>query len=503
MKKNTETNKGFTLVEIISVIVIIGIIIVVSGTVVTGYVANSRETTYQSYKTDLKGAAENYLIDCMSNNEEGCEIGIPRYGIEEKITYNYLESKGYTEKLKDPEGEGYCDKSYVIARNKSKDGVDVEYQVCLFCTNYKSEEEGCKVEASEDTTDPECGETTGESTSWSKENKVITVKCSDQGEGCKKEVYSKSIGKEGEVIQEGSITIEDKAGNKKTCPVKAYVDRKKPTCKLKVEEVKQSKLDGWSYPGVKVTIEEKNDEGSGLESYGIGTSLINRTYNEEETYIVNNGIVTVFGYVKDKVGNEGYCSAEVKVDATKPEGIVYMGYEVYPKENSTTSGSAIIVQNMSKYGEIEGVIVHFEETLSNNVTSNVYDESGRSIKISGGITTGKDYGVIKVKKGSYEKIQINVGSSSLASKIKRIEVLKKESTTSVWTNKDVSVYVDGKDTITGIEEYSYDNGVIYIKENIKRYSSNTTGTVIIRDKVGNESAKYNFTIDKIDKVTPE
>ena len=105
----------------------------------------------------------------------------------------------------------------------------------------------------------------------SKENKVITVKCSDNGEGCKKEVYSKSIGEEGKAIEEGSITIEDKAGNKKTCPVKAYVDRKKPTCKLKVEEVKTSKKEGWSHPGVKVTIESKEDEGSGILHYRYGS----------------------------------------------------------------------------------------------------------------------------------------------------------------------------------------------------------------------------------------
>ena len=505
MKKDTLNNNGFTLIEIIAVLVIIGIIIVISGTVVTGYIANTKEKTYQSYKADLKGAAQNYLIDCMTNNEEGCEIGIPQYGIDENISYNFLLSKGYTEKLKDPEGEGYCDQSYVIATNKSSNGVDVEYKVCLYCKNYKSADTECKFESSNDKEAPECGETTGESETWSKENKVITVKCSDKGDGCKQGVYSKSIGKDEEVIEIGNITIQDKAGNKSTCPVKAYVDRKNPTCKLKVEEVKESKIAGWSYPGVKVTIEDMQDEGSGVETFGIGTSLQNRTYNEKELYEVNNGITTVFGYVKDKVGNEGYCSVEVKVDNTKPEGVLYMGYEIYPKENSTTVGSNITVTNTSKYGKIEGVIVYFEEELNESVNNKVFDENGTTIKTSGGLTAGKNYGIIKVKSGTYSQLQIQVGTdtNNLVSKVKKIEVIKKENTTSVWTNKDISVYIEGNDSVTGIEEYSYDGGETYTKEIIKKYTANTAGGVIIKDKVGNESSRYNFTIDKIDKVAPQ
>ena len=33
-----------------------------------------------------------------------------------KVTYDELVNKGYSDPLKDPEGDGYCDRSYVIVK---------------------------------------------------------------------------------------------------------------------------------------------------------------------------------------------------------------------------------------------------------------------------------------------------------------------------------------------------------------------------------------------------
>ena len=46
-------------------------------------------------------------------------------------------------------------------------------------------------------------------TSWSKENKVITVKCKDSGIGCRKNEFSSSIGKEGEVSENRFTSLPD------------------------------------------------------------------------------------------------------------------------------------------------------------------------------------------------------------------------------------------------------------------------------------------------------
>ena len=498
-KNNKKDSQGFTLIEIVGVIIIIGVIMIIGTVAVSGYIESSKARTYDSYKKDLEGATDNLMIECISGNEEGCDI--PEYGRDIKISYNELVDKGYSDRLKDPEGEGYCDKSYVIAKNTSENGVELEYQVCLYCSKYKSEEAGCEETGGSDGVPPTCdySELTGASTEWTNKDRVISIGCKDGESGCQNRIFSSSIGKEGEVIEKGTITIRDNAGNETECEVDAYVDKVKPSCRLEVEG---EGTNGWYRPGIKVKMESTTDEGSGVAEYGMGSSLMNRDYNGKEEYEVKGGIITVFGYVKDKAGNEGYCSVEVKVDDSVPEGEVNMGYEIYPKEDSTKSGTEITISNTGEYGEIKGVIIYFNKEVTGSYASSVRDEKGNNIKSSGGVVNGRDKAILKVKEGKYEELEIYIGSSNVISSIEKVEVLKEETETSVWTNKDVSVYVDARDTITGVDGYSYDNGGSYSKEEIKTYSSNTSGVVKIRDKVGNVSEGISYRINKIDKAKP-
>lgn len=500
-KENVKNNKGFTLIEIIGVVIILGILVTVGTMSVRGYIESSKAKTYESYKKELSAATKDLFIDCMANDENDCVI--PKKGNDVKLTYQELLDKGYSKRLKDPDGDGYCNRSYVIAKNSGEDVSDIEYQVCLFCKNYKSNEEGCIESDNNDTTPPTCGEKSGEGSedNWSGNNRVITVKCNDGESGCKKSEFSKSIGYEGQVTKKGTVKIEDNAGNKINCKVDAYVDREKPTCTLEIE---QSSSTGWYAGEVTVKLKSTSDgEGSGVAETGMGTSLMNRKYNSLNSYTVKSGIVTVFGYVKDKVGNEGYCSKEVKIDDTKPTGSVYMGYQVYPKENAVISGEQITISNLNKYGNIDGVAITLKNNLS--IVRNAISIKGddKTLSISGGISTGKNFGIIKIPKKSYNKLTINVPGSSSNNSIIKVELIKNESVTSVWTNKDVSVYFEAKDTITGVGSYSYDGGKTFDNQNIKYFKENTKNTIQVKDKAGNLSINYFFEINKIDKEAPK
>ena len=500
-KKVVKDNKGFTLIEIIGVVVILGVLAVIGTMSVRGYIDNSRAKTYESYKKELAGASKDLMIECLDSDEGDCVI--PRKGNDVKISYNDLLDKGYSKRLKDPEGNGYCDRSYVIAKNNSDNGVDIEYQVCLFCSNYKSTEDGCVESDNSDRTPPTCGEIIGEGdeNNWSGTNRVITVKCSDGDSGCARSEFSASIGEADRLVKRGTVTIEDNAGNRTNCLVNAYVDRQKPTCRLEVEGEYHN---GWYSGDVNVKLVSVSDgQGSGVLESGMGTSLMKKSYNGKTSYTVSNGIVTVFGYVKDKVGNEGYCSQEIRIDDTKPTGTVYMGYQVYPKEESIINLNVMTINGLDKYGDIEGLVVTLNTRMgASDKQITITDAVGKKIKLSGGINVGSTKGVIKIEKGTYSKLTITIPGISSAKDIAKVEVVKNETTTSIWTNKDVSIYVEAKDTITGVDYYSYDNGSTYTTSNIKAYAENTIGVVVIKDKAGNVSLGIPYTINKIDKEKP-
>ena len=80
-----------------------------------------------------------------------------------------------------------------------------------------------------DKDNPRCGAVTGESTSWTKNPRTISIACSDgeKESGCVEPTYQNTFSADTKV---GTITIADKAGNTTDCPVNAYIDTTPPTC---------------------------------------------------------------------------------------------------------------------------------------------------------------------------------------------------------------------------------------------------------------------------------
>ena len=138
---------------------------------------------------------------------------------------------------------------------------------------------------------PTCGTWSGQSTTWTKDDRTISVGCSDGGSQCAQATYSKTFNSGTTKTSSISLTISDNVGNTATCTKTAnvYVDKDAPTCST-------SKSNTGTTAGVTVTVTCTND--------GNGSTI---TCPSGSTGVKSNKTYTV----SDAVGNSSTCSVTV------------------------------------------------------------------------------------------------------------------------------------------------------------------------------------------------
>ena len=126
-----KDSKGFTLVELLGVIVVLGIVSGLAVVSINHLVKKGQDGVYQNYEATLKGSSDEYLIE---NPEK-----MPSIGGNINISYLTLKNAGLISELKDPRG-GNCNSSYVIITrgNDVSNKYNLTYKVCLICGSYKS-----------------------------------------------------------------------------------------------------------------------------------------------------------------------------------------------------------------------------------------------------------------------------------------------------------------------------------------------------------------------------
>lgn len=123
--KNKKNEKGFSLVELLAVVVILGLLSAIAIVGVNGIIKSAEKKHYDTQRNTLKMAAQSYTQDNRNS--------LPKtIGGSTDITLKTLQDKKYVDEIKNRQGEA-CDvnKSYVKVFKYSKDGYNyTSYLVC-------------------------------------------------------------------------------------------------------------------------------------------------------------------------------------------------------------------------------------------------------------------------------------------------------------------------------------------------------------------------------------
>ena len=503
--------KGFTLIEILAVIIIIGIVAIISIPTVSQYIKSAENTTYKSYENSMKEATKNRITKCLVDNDSSCVL--PEKIDEKRIVYlSELIDNGFLDEMKSPETKELCeiDVSYVEVK---KTGLsDYDYVACLYCGDYTTDNASCTA-YNYDNTPPVCGEVTGASTRWTSNNRTISVRCIDNDSGCRENTFSKTFSK---TTKEGAITIVDKSGMTTSCPVNVYVDKTAPTCTLTIAGDYVGAA-GWYAEGTVVKLTEKSDTENDILTYGIGTSIDNRDYNKKTTLEPGRGITTVIGYVKDTAGNEGICSVDVRIGAANPNFDFDYGYQIYPKQSNdnvsytlsgitvngnshetTTTTPTIKINDLSKYQNIDRVAIKFSEAIPTNTIAMIRSDSMSSTAT---MVAGSDEVVFKITKGTYDSLTIQLGDlANKTYKISKIEVYTKSG--AIATNKDVEIDIKVKDAGVRTTAFSFDDGISWQVDKNHYFTENASQSMRTKSEIGLISDPQPYDISKIDKIVP-
>ena len=126
--------KGFTMLELLAVIIILGILMSLAYTSISKYLNQAKEATYSDFEQNIKDGVTNYLIDHTGS--------IPNVGESLVVDVEKLVCEGYVESLQDPhESARTCNlESYAIVKRNNNTGynMDIDYDACLVCAGYKS-----------------------------------------------------------------------------------------------------------------------------------------------------------------------------------------------------------------------------------------------------------------------------------------------------------------------------------------------------------------------------
>ena len=132
--------KGVSLFQLIGVIIIIGALFTIVFPGVNTLLGNGKLATYIAYENTMEDAAIDSVRNCVANGNKDCVN--PSKGETKIINLDYLVNKGYIKEIKAPNGEK-CDLERSYVKVIGNGNLNFDYKVCLYCNNYKTDDEDC------------------------------------------------------------------------------------------------------------------------------------------------------------------------------------------------------------------------------------------------------------------------------------------------------------------------------------------------------------------------
>ncbi len=555
--------KGFTLVEVLGVVIVLGILVVIAVPMVSNYLKQGKDDYNEKLKSQLLLSGKEYysshtqklpikIGDVYRNDKDYSVVTLPEIQGENLVSKDFIDS----------EGRG-CKESYVYVR-QNENGKEYNYHACLICTgkngeeiNYSENDLVCLGQNWDNNVGPRCSVSTysGGTSKGGKEFNPTSVTLNTTSKNItgfvinemkKGREYQTILDKEQitginvidklninvkEEEKDGEYTVKLVGDNGKYSNECAsfVIDNEKPKCNLK-QEVKNNQRvitlttsDNYSDQNNvnKVISRDSNLNNESIEG-GIGDSIITESINKNMTGIY-------YGYVKDEAGNTGKCSVELGEtpvcriinDTNDTKWYSVNGYDTSKTLNVECSN----VYNADKITLDENKITVNNTSLGTTTIDNKKPDAANN-KINFNI-------VFKPKENVTGKTTITIAEGFIANDDKyksrkidsnsiNVDSIKPEiavsSSNTGWTNKDVTVTATATDKGTKVSEIIYyenstkgkgtrlgslENPAISPLKRTKKYTKTGTTTMYVQavDAAGNKSNVKSTTV-KIDKVKP-